>query len=74
DLYDLYLPLLRHELQQGVGLPLRKEILKRRGAIRSSAIRAPGPKLDATDMAELDRLLARLERKIGQPIKAIRKS
>lgn len=74
DLYDLYLPLLRHELQQGVGLPLRKEILKRRGAIRSAAIRAPGPKLDATDMAELDRLLARLERKIGQPIKAIRKS
>ncbi|MBN9279696.1 MAG: dihydrodipicolinate synthase family protein [Hyphomicrobium sp.] len=74
DLYDLYLPLLRHELQQGVGLPLRKEILKRRGAIRSAAIRAPGPKLDATDMAELDRLLVRLERKTGQPIEAIRKS
>lgn len=74
DLYDLYLPLMRHELQQGVGLPLRKEILKKRGAIRSSAIRAPGPKLDTTDLAELDRLLARLEKKTGLPIKTIRKS
>jgi 4-hydroxy-tetrahydrodipicolinate synthase len=73
DLYDLYLPLLRHELQDGVGLPLRKEILKRRGAIRSAVIRAPGPKPDATDLAELDRLLARLEKKTGLPIKAIRK-
>ena len=27
DLYDLYLPILRHELQPGIGLPLRKEIL-----------------------------------------------
>jgi 4-hydroxy-tetrahydrodipicolinate synthase len=74
DLYDLYLPLMRHELQPGVGLPIRKEILKRRGAIRSAAIRAPGPKLDVTDMAELDRLLARLEKKTGQPIKTVRKS
>jgi 4-hydroxy-tetrahydrodipicolinate synthase len=65
DLYDLYLPLMRHELQPGVGLPIRKEILRRRGAIRSAAIRAPGPKLDATDMAELDRLLARLAKKTG---------
>jgi len=74
DLYDLYLPLIRHELQQGVGLVIRKEILKRRGAIRSAAIRAPGPKLDATDMAEVDRLLTRLEKKTAQPIKAIRRS
>jgi 4-hydroxy-tetrahydrodipicolinate synthase len=73
DLYDLYLPLIRHELQQGVGLVIRKEILRQRGAIRSSAIRAPGPKLDATDTAELARLLARVEKKTGQPIKSIRK-
>lgn len=73
DLYDLYLPLIRHELQQGVGLVIRKEILRQRGAIRSSAIRAPGPKLDATDTAELARLLARVEKKTGQPIKVIRK-
>ncbi len=68
DLYDLYLPILRHELQPGIGLALRKEILRRRGAIASNAVRAPGPKLDADDIAELDQLLARLERKTGKAI------
>src|SRR5262245_51256042 len=61
DLFDIYLPLVRHEQQPGFGLAVRKEILRRRGAIRSAATRAPGPKLDADDIAELDRLLARLE-------------
>jgi 4-hydroxy-tetrahydrodipicolinate synthase len=68
DLYDLYLPMLRHELQPGIGLALRKEILKRRGAIASNAVRTPGPKLDKDDLAELDGLLARLERKTGKAI------
>lgn len=68
DLNDLYLPIIRHELQPGIGLAIRKEILRRRGAIASAAVRAPGPKLDATDHAELDRLLARLEHKIGMAI------
>ncbi len=68
DIYDLYLPLLRHEFQIGLGLALRKETLRRRGAIASAAVRAPGPKLDKADTAELDRLLARLERKLGRPL------
>lgn len=68
DLYDLYLPLLRHEFQPGIGLALRKELLRKRGAIKSAAVRAPGPKLDATDVAELDALVARLERKTGRSI------
>ncbi len=68
DLNDLYLPVIRHELQPGIGLAIRKEILRRRGAIASATVRAPGPKLDATDRVELDRLLARLERKTGRPI------
>lgn len=62
DLYNLYLPLLRHEFQYGLGLALRKETLKRRGAIRSAYVRRPGPTLDATDHAELTRLMERLER------------
>jgi 4-hydroxy-tetrahydrodipicolinate synthase len=66
DLFDLYLPLVRHEQQPGFGLAVRKEILRRRGAIRSAAVRAPGPKLDAHDTAELDRLLARLEARMGE--------
>ena len=70
DLNDLYLPIIRHELQPGIGLAIRKEILRRRGAIASAAVRAPGPKLDAADLAELDRLLARLERKTGRGLAA----
>jgi 4-hydroxy-tetrahydrodipicolinate synthase len=66
DLFDVYLPLVRHEQQPGFGLAVRKEILRRRGAIRSAAVRAPGPKLDAHDMAELDRLLARLEARLRE--------
>jgi 4-hydroxy-tetrahydrodipicolinate synthase len=71
DLYDLYLPILRHELQPGIGLALRKEILRRRGAIASNAVRAPGPKLDADDLVEIDQLLARLERKAGKAIGSV---
>ena len=36
DLFDAYLPILRHEQQSGFGLAIRKEILRRRGAIRST--------------------------------------
>ena len=68
DLYDLYLPILRHELQPGIGLALRKEILRRRGAIASAAVRAPGPKLERDDITELDQFLTRLERKTGKAI------
>lgn len=64
DLFDLYLPLLRHEQQPGWGLALRKQILMRRGAIACAATRAPGPRLTATDIAELDRLIARLEQRL----------
>ena len=59
DLFDIYLPLLRHEFQYGIGLALRKETLKRRGAIRSAFVRKPGPALNATDLAELTRLTER---------------
>jgi 4-hydroxy-tetrahydrodipicolinate synthase len=66
DLFDAYLPLVRHEQQPGFGLAVRKEILRRRGAIRSAAVRSPGPKLDALDIAELDRLLSRLETRLKE--------
>jgi 4-hydroxy-tetrahydrodipicolinate synthase len=61
DLYDRFLPLIAHEQQPGFGLALRKEILRRRGAIATGAARQPGPSLTAADRAELDHLLARLE-------------
>jgi 4-hydroxy-tetrahydrodipicolinate synthase len=68
DLFDVYLPLVRHEQQPGFGLAVRKEILCRRGAIRSAAVRSPGPKLDANDVTELDRLLSRLEARLREGV------
>jgi 4-hydroxy-tetrahydrodipicolinate synthase len=66
DLFDAYLPVLRHEQQMGFGLAVRKEILRRKGAIASAAIRHPGPKLTARDHLELDELLARLARRLAE--------
>jgi len=67
DLYDWYLPLVVYEQQPGYGLAVRKEILRRRGAIRCSKVRAPGPSLTPADHAEIDRLLARVDRVGGRP-------
>jgi 4-hydroxy-tetrahydrodipicolinate synthase len=66
DLFDAYLPLVIYESQPGFGLATRKEVLRRRGAIRSAHVRAPGPKLSAEDHAELGSLLRRLEAKLAQ--------
>ncbi|HEX5079105.1 MAG TPA: dihydrodipicolinate synthase family protein [Geminicoccaceae bacterium] len=65
DLFDAYLPLIRYEQQPGVGLAIRKEILHRRGILASPALRPPGPRLAPEDMAELDFLLERLDRRMG---------
>jgi 4-hydroxy-tetrahydrodipicolinate synthase len=62
DLFDAYLPLVRYEQQPGLGLVIRKHVLQRRGAIASAALRTPAPRLGAETRAEVDRLLARLER------------
>jgi 4-hydroxy-tetrahydrodipicolinate synthase len=66
DLYDLYLPVVRHEQQPGIGLAIRKEILRRRGVISSAHVRAPGAMMDADDHKELDGLVARLERRLAE--------
>lgn len=65
DLFDVYLPLVRHEVQPAIGLALRKEVLFRRGAIKSPKQRAPGSSLTATDKSELDGMIARLERRLA---------
>ncbi|MEM6487928.1 MAG: dihydrodipicolinate synthase family protein [Pseudomonadota bacterium] len=66
DLFDAHLPLVRYEQQPGLGLAVRKEVLRRRGAIASAAVRAPGPKLSPGDVTDLDRLLARLDRRLKE--------
>lgn len=65
DLFDIYLPLVRHEVQPAIGLALRKEVLFRRGAIKSPKQRAPGSSLTAADKSELDGMIARLERRLA---------
>ncbi|CAH2603888.1 Dihydrodipicolinate synthase [Rhodovastum atsumiense] len=65
DVFDAYLPILRHEQQPGIGLALRKMILHRRGAIPCPAVRAPGPLLSPTDLAELERLMARTAARVA---------
>jgi len=53
-----FVPLMRFEFQEGIGMAIRKEVLKRRGAIECAGIRPPGAKLDAATLAALDRVLA----------------
>ena len=62
DVFDAFLPLVRHEQQPGFGLALRKEVLYRRGVISSPRVRSPGPSLNNTDHEELTRLIERVER------------
>jgi 4-hydroxy-tetrahydrodipicolinate synthase len=53
-----FVPLMRFEFQEGIGMAIRKEVLRRRGALTESATRAPGPVLDDITRAALDRVLA----------------
>ncbi len=62
DLFDAHLPLIRYEQQQGVGLAVRKYVMRRRGIIASDAQRKPGGSLSAAGKAEVDYLLDRLAR------------
>lgn len=59
-IFDRYLPLIQFEGQPVVGLAIRKEILRRRGAIASNVTRGFSPSIDAITNAELDDLLDRL--------------
>ena len=59
-LFDRHASLIRYEAQQGVGLAIRKEILRRRGAIRCAGVRSPGSVLDEVTARELDGVLERM--------------
>jgi 4-hydroxy-tetrahydrodipicolinate synthase len=66
DLFDAYLPLARYEQQAALGLAVRKHLLARRGAIASAALRRPGARLSAADVADVERLVARQERRLEE--------
>src|SRR6187200_337028 len=58
DLFYRKVPLMRFEFQEGIGMAIRKEVLKRRGVIASAEIRSPGGRLDDNTRAALDRVMA----------------
>ena len=66
DVFDAYLPLSRYEQQAGIGLAVRKHLLAERGVIASAAIRKPGPKLSAADIADLNRLVKRQTQRLAE--------
>ena len=66
DLFDAYLPLARYEQQTALGLAVRKYLLAKRGAIASPSIRKPAAKLSAADIADIERLVARQEKRLRE--------
>jgi 4-hydroxy-tetrahydrodipicolinate synthase len=66
DIFDAYLPLARYEQQAGIGLAVRKHIMAERGVIASAAIRRPGPKLLAMDIADIARLTKRQNKRLAE--------
>ncbi len=58
DVFYRAVPLMRFEFQEGIGMAIRKEVLRRRGALASAATRAPAGGLDAPTTQALDRVLA----------------
>jgi 4-hydroxy-tetrahydrodipicolinate synthase len=59
-LFDRYLPLIQFEAQPVVGLAIRKELLRRRGAIRSARTRGAVSSLDPVTNEELSDVLERV--------------
>ena len=58
EVFYANVPLMRFEFQEGIGMAIRKEVLRRRGAIAHAGIRAPGGTLDETTKQALDRVMA----------------
>jgi 4-hydroxy-tetrahydrodipicolinate synthase len=57
DAFYRTVPLMRFEFQEGIGMAIRKEVLRRRGAIATASIRPPGGTLDPSTQAALDRVM-----------------
>ncbi len=61
EIFYRRVPVMRFESQPGIGMAIRKEILRRRGAIETSTIRLPGVPLDDGTGRALTRLMDRFE-------------
>ena len=58
DVFYRFVPLMRFEFQEGIGMAIRKEVLRRRGVIVHAGIRPPGATVDEKTRGALDRVLA----------------
>jgi 4-hydroxy-tetrahydrodipicolinate synthase len=65
-------PLLRYEFQASIGLALRKEVYRQRGAIKSAFVRHPGAQIDDHLKKELADVLAfcQLDTLLSKEVKA----
>jgi 4-hydroxy-tetrahydrodipicolinate synthase len=59
-IFDRFLPLIVFEAQVGVGLLVRKEVLRRRGVISTGTTRSIVDQLDRATADELDEVLSRV--------------
>jgi 4-hydroxy-tetrahydrodipicolinate synthase len=62
--------LMRYEFQPGIGIALRKEVYRQRGAIQNPYVRQPGAQIDETMRKELEQILefSRLEELVRTPL------
>ena len=58
-----FLPLNRWEFQPGIGVSLRKQVLKRLGIFSTAKVRHPGPDADPRTLAQLFRIVEHLRGK-----------
>jgi 4-hydroxy-tetrahydrodipicolinate synthase len=58
-------PLMRFEFQEGIGMSIRKEVLRRRGAIADASVRAPGARLDRSTLDALDMVMEWAKQKMA---------
>jgi 4-hydroxy-tetrahydrodipicolinate synthase len=65
EVFYRFVPLMRFEFQEGIGMAIRKEVLRRRGVVADPIVRAPGAKLDANTLGALDRVLRWTARQEG---------
>ena len=61
DFFYKALPLIRYEAQPSLSVAIRKELLRRRGAICDTTMREPASKLDQASLKELDELLSAID-------------
>jgi 4-hydroxy-tetrahydrodipicolinate synthase len=61
-----HVALMRFEFQEGIGMAIRKEMFRRRGAFSQATLRAPGIPLDSATSLALDTLLGWLKNE-GSP-------